>query len=86
LAGQTNSTLKIIDLSVAEAGRYNLVVTLGGRFLEQFVDRFARIDRLDCAASADNWLQEYDLKKENAFYVDHVRFVRLIPQPMANTR
>ena len=45
----------------------------------KFIGGFDQINAVGCTVSADNWVDDYDLKKESAFYVDHVRFVRLEP-------
>ena len=45
----------------------------------KFIGGFDQINAVGCVVSADNWVEEYDLKKESAFYIDHVRFVRLVP-------
>ncbi len=52
-----------------------------GSCLEQFYCRlWANLMPVSALISADNGLiDEYDLKRESAFYVDHVKFVRLVP-------
>ncbi len=44
-----------------------------------FFADFSQINAVNCVISADDWLHEYDLTKENALYVGNVKFVRLIP-------
>ena len=46
---------------------------------DQFVANFDKIDRVKCAVSTERWLSEYGRDADNAFYVSHIKFVRLVP-------
>jgi hypothetical protein len=44
-----------------------------------FIQHFDRIVSVLCAVNADNWLDEYRLDTDDAFYISHVKLVRLVP-------
>jgi hypothetical protein len=46
---------------------------------DEFIASFAKIDRVQCAIQADNWLSEYGADADNRIYISNVRFVRLVP-------
>jgi WD40 repeat protein/serine/threonine protein kinase len=50
----------------------------GGSWAE-FTTDFDQIDRVKCAVWADHWLTEYSPNADNELFIDHVRFVRLLP-------
>jgi hypothetical protein len=49
----------------------------------RFVANFDRTDRLQCAAGAEHWLSEYGPDADNALYIGHIKFVRLVPKVAA---
>ena len=44
-----------------------------------FIQHFDRIVSVLCAVNADNWLDEYRLDSDDAFYISNVKLVRLVP-------
>ncbi len=46
-----------------------------------FVTKFDQITKVHCAAIADRWVSQYGADANNALYVGHVKFVRLVPIP-----
>jgi hypothetical protein len=49
---------------------------------DEFIASFAKIDRVQCAIQADNWLSEYGADADNKIYISDVKFVRLVPTPL----
>ena len=53
-----------------------------GGSLKEFLANFDRIDRVQCAVDASNWLTDYGPDADNALYISEVRFVRLEPSSL----
>jgi WD40 repeat protein len=69
----TNYQVYAFALGNAEIDAYS-----GGSW-DEFVANLAHINGVCCLVSADDWLKEYDVRKQSSIYLAHVRFDRLIP-------
>ena len=50
-----------------------------GGFYSEFAANLDQIDSVQCSVTADPWLEDYADDTENAFFIDDVKFVRLVP-------
>lgn len=51
-----------------------------GGSLCEFTAHFDQINQVMCQVAADKWLREYGPDEPNAFYLDNIKFVRLVPK------
>ncbi len=52
----------------------------------EFTAKFSQISQIRCVVIAGAWFDDYADDKDNALYVDDVKFVRLMPAPEAGSR
>jgi len=44
----------------------------------EFAAHLDEIESVQCSITADRWLEDYDPDTENAFFIDDIKFVRLV--------